>query len=104
MSQPLSDVKPAYRSAAGEPLTHEPKRTIGRDEASEQTKALWESLQNIARNEEAWFIIEAALDNAHDEGYRTGIGGCQKCEELEGPDFEYPVSLGTVKARDLEYL
>ncbi len=41
--------------------THKQKPTLGRTEASKRTIELWEELQNITKNEEAWYIIEHHL-------------------------------------------
>ena len=47
------------------------KPTIGSLEATPQTKALWDEMQNVLRNEEAWEIIQRYLKTARLEGMKT---------------------------------
>ncbi len=47
-----------------EPTTHPRKPTRGSLETSPEAKALVEELQNVLRNEEAWYIAEEHLKRA----------------------------------------
>lgn len=39
-------------------------RTISRAQARQETRRLWEKLQTVQKNEEAWAIIQDAFDEA----------------------------------------
>ena len=54
-----------------EPKTHPVRPTLSSKEASPEAKALVEALRDVLANEEAWFIAQAHLDRAFNEGWTT---------------------------------
>lgn len=62
-------------------------RTISRAQARLETRRLWEQLRDITRNEEAWAVIQDALDEIQHpchcrvgRRYRLDQGECE-CKE-----------------------
>ncbi len=42
-------------------------KTLDRKDARDRTRALWEKLRDVLKNEEAWFIIQESLDEERAE-------------------------------------
>jgi hypothetical protein len=61
--------------------THAQRETLGSNETSPEVKELWLSLQDIMRNEEAWFILEQFI--------RT-VRGSEKVRDDVFEDQEIP--------------
>lgn len=65
--------------------THPEKPTLGSNEASPDAKALVEALQNVLRNEEAWYIAEAHIRKIRgsiEEQYRQILEDSKKAGEI----------------------
>jgi len=60
-----------YRAIKVEDHTHQPRKTISRDEASPLARQLWEAIRDVNSNESGWEICERFLDLARLEGQRN---------------------------------